>query len=92
MKKYISFYVRANPDSIPYKKFFREKINLKHLELVFINFIRSWKFLANNSQIYKLWIWMMMKFFWKDFKRKKVKKKILNKKKNVNKKMMKRDK
>jgi hypothetical protein len=26
--------VRANPDSIPYKKFFREKINLKHLEMV----------------------------------------------------------
>jgi len=32
VKKYIALFVRANPDSIPYKKFFREKINLKHLE------------------------------------------------------------
>jgi hypothetical protein len=34
LKKYIALFVIANPDSIPYKKFFREKINLKHLELV----------------------------------------------------------
>ena len=34
VKKFIGLYVRANPDSIPYKKFFREKINLKHLEMV----------------------------------------------------------
>ena len=38
-KKYISLFVRANPDSIPYKKYFREKINLKHLEMVRYNYI-----------------------------------------------------
>jgi hypothetical protein len=40
-KKYIGLYVRANPDSIPYRKFFREKINLKHLELVNNTYLRS---------------------------------------------------
>jgi hypothetical protein len=39
-KKFIGLYVRANPDSIPYRKFFREKINLKHLELVNITHLR----------------------------------------------------
>ena len=33
-KKLMEFYVRNNPDSIPYKKQTRDKLNLKHVDLI----------------------------------------------------------
>ena len=33
-RKMIELYVRNNPDSIPYKKQTRDRLNLKHVELV----------------------------------------------------------
>ena len=33
-RKMIEFYTRNNPDSIPYKKQTRDKLNLKHVDLV----------------------------------------------------------
>ena len=43
VKKYLFFHARVNPDSIPYKKYYREKINPKHLELVLLYYLKMFK-------------------------------------------------